>query len=173
MIEPIATDPQQPELDTQSSTVHNLQLMPKLTSTTIALVMGGAVLAGLITGGGVFALTRTQTASTGQNQPIAQVPTSSVKVGDVFGSSSDAFSDNVTGYLEIGGLRGEGSHRLLRPGGDSQTVYLTSSITDLDQFAGMEVKIWGETFAGQQAGWLMDVGRIEVLDTDAESPVIE
>ena len=86
-------------------------------------------------------------------------------------ASKDAsFKDSAEGYLEEGGLEGEGSHKLLRPGGDSQTVYLTSSVTDLDELVGTEVRIWGETFKGQKAGWLMDVGRVEVLKVDAESP---
>jgi hypothetical protein len=35
----------------------------------------------------------------------------------------------------------------------------------------MQVKVWGETFKGQKAGWLMDVGRVQVIDTEAEAPV--
>lgn len=74
------------------------------------------------------------------------------------------FRDSTQGDLEKGGVNGEGSHHLVRPGGESQNVYLTSSIIDLDQFVGRKVKVWGETFAGQKAGWLMDVGRLEVLE---------
>ncbi len=66
--------------------------------------------------------------------------------------------------MEKGGLEGEGSHKLIRPGGDDQTVYLTSSIVDLDKFAGHKVKVWGETFSSQKAGWLMDVGKLKVLE---------
>lgn len=62
----------------------------------------------------------------------------------------------------------EGSHKLIRTGGPSQTAYLTSSVLDLNQFLGKCVQIWGETFAGQKAGWLMDVGRIKILDTCPE-----
>lgn len=74
------------------------------------------------------------------------------------------FRDNAEGKLEKGGVNGEGSHRLIRPGGESQNVYLTSSVIDLDQFVGRKVKVWGETFAAQKAGWLMDVGKLEVLE---------
>lgn len=74
------------------------------------------------------------------------------------------FRDNTEGKLEKGGVNGEGSHHLVRPGGESQNVYLTSSVIDLDQFTGREVKVWGETFAAQKAGWLMDVGKLEVLE---------
>ena len=75
-----------------------------------------------------------------------------------------SFTDSAEGSLTAGGIDGEGSHHLVRPGGDSQNVYLTSSIIDLDQFVGHSVKIWGETFQAQQAGWLMDVGRLQVLE---------
>lgn len=94
-----------------------------------------------------------------------------IKNGDVFGSSNaDEFKDSAQGYLKIGGLDGEGSHSLLRAGGVSQTVYLMSSVTDLDKFDGMEVKVWGETQAGHVAGWLMDVGRVEIINTQGEAP---
>ncbi len=53
---------------------------------------------------------------------------------------------------------------MVRPGGDSQNVYLTSSIIDLSRFVKKKVKVWGETHAAQHVGWLMDVGRLEVLN---------
>jgi hypothetical protein len=81
-----------------------------------------------------------------------------------------AFKDTSQGKIEINDNKEiiEGSHKLLRPGGPSQTAYLTSSVLDLNQFLGKCVQIWGETFAGQKAGWLMDVGRIKVLDSCPE-----
>jgi len=81
-----------------------------------------------------------------------------------------AFKDTAQGKIEANdnGDIPEGSHKLLRPGGPSQTAYLTSSVLDLNQFKGKCVQIWGETFAGQEAGWLMDVGRIKILDSCPE-----
>jgi len=88
----------------------------------------------------------------------------STKVKKTVGSADKKiFKDSAEGKLEKGGIDGEGSHKLIRPGGDSQTVYLTSSVIDLDEYAGKKVKVWGETFAAEKAGWLMDVGRLEVL----------
>ncbi len=80
------------------------------------------------------------------------------------------FTDSAEGKLERNDMTKimEGSHRLLRAGGPSQTAYVTSSVVDLSQFEGECVKIWGETFEGQQAGWLMDVGRLKVLDSCPE-----
>lgn len=89
---------------------------------------------------------------------------STVTKGKSVGSSdTKTFPDSADGKLEAGGLSGEGTHKLIRPGGESQTVYLTSSIVDLNQFVGKKVKIWGQTFSAKRAGWLMDVGRVKVL----------
>lgn len=84
--------------------------------------------------------------------------------GKIVGSSdTKTFPDSAEGELQAGGLDGEGTHRLVRSGGESQTVYLTSSVLDLNQFTGKKVKVWGQTFSAKRAGWLMDVGRVEVL----------
>jgi len=80
------------------------------------------------------------------------------------------FRDSALGRIEINDSDEvfEGSHKLIRPGGPSQTAYLTSSAVDLNQFLGKCVKVWGETFAAQKAGWLMDVGRVRLLDSCPE-----
>ena len=84
--------------------------------------------------------------------------------GKIFGSKDEkTFKDNAEGTLKVGGIEGEGAYHLERPGGESQNVYLTSSIMDLSAFVGKKVKVWGETFAAEKAGWLMDVGRLQVL----------
>lgn len=93
------------------------------------------------------------------------VPQSQIVKGSEFGSNDlSKFKDTAIGVLEAGGVDGEGTHKLLREGGPSQTVYLTSSVLDLDQFVGKKIQIWGETFQAQKAGWLMDIGRIKVLE---------
>ena len=73
------------------------------------------------------------------------------------------FKDNAEGILRDGGIEGEGQFHLERPGGISQNVYLTSTTVDLSQLIGKKVRVWGETFSAQKAGWLMDVGLVEVL----------
>lgn len=84
--------------------------------------------------------------------------------GQTFGSDDTrTFKDTADGTLEEGGIEGEGQYHLVRPGGDSQNVYLTSSSLDLSQFVGKKIKVWGETQEAQTAGWLMDVGRVEIL----------
>lgn len=75
------------------------------------------------------------------------------------------FKDTATGILSEndGKLTAEGTHILAREGGVSQNVYLTSSVIDLSKYVGKKVQVWGETFSGQKAGWLMDVGRIKIV----------
>ena len=84
--------------------------------------------------------------------------------GQTFGSDDlETFKDTAEGTLVTGGIDDEGEYHLVRPGGESQNVYLISSLVDLSQFVGKEIKVWGETQTAQKAGWLMDVGRVEVL----------
>ena len=56
----------------------------------------------------------------------------------------------------------QGTHKLIRPGGEAQTAYITSTVLDLDEYVGKNVKVFGETFGSSQVGWLMDVGKVEV-----------
>lgn len=78
----------------------------------------------------------------------------------------ETFRDTASGKIGINDNPNilEGSHKLIRPGGGSQTAYITSSVVDLNQFIGKCVQVWGETFAGQKAAWLMDIGRVQILD---------
>ena len=83
---------------------------------------------------------------------------------EVGSTNTTTFRDTATGTLESGGSNGEGTHKLNRQGGPSQTVYLVSSIIDLDQFVGKKVEVWGETIKAQRVGWLMDVGRVKIVE---------
>ena len=117
------------------------------------------VIAGIFSGYGLTYIARRNT-SMATSSPDK---TSSKKT--VIGSAdTKTFRDQAEGRLEVGGIDGEGTHKLIRSGGDSQTVYLTSSILDLNEFVGKKVRVWGETHAGKKAGWLMDVGRVETLE---------
>src|SRR3989344_4113161 len=70
----------------------------------------------------------------------------------------------------VGGVNGEGSYHIVREGGESQNVYLTSSALDLAQFVDARVIVKGETFKAQRAGWLMDVGQVKVIQLNAQLP---
>ncbi len=117
-----------------------------------AIVLGGI-------SGYVLGNKGTNEAKTGEN-----LKPSEISKGTVVGSDdTKIFKDIATGDLKGGGINGEGQFHLVRPGGDSQNVYLTSSSVDLSKFIGKKVKVWGETQKAQYAGWLMDVGRVEVV----------
>lgn len=90
---------------------------------------------------------------------------SSIQTGKIYGSSdTSTFKDTAEGKLKEGGIDGEGQFHLERPGGESQNVYLTSSLVDLSLFIDRQIKVWGETQKAEKAGWLMDVGKVEVLE---------
>ena len=72
--------------------------------------------------------------------------------------------DTATGILQEGGINGEGTFHLVREGGASKYVYLTSSMIDLNHFVGKKVDIWGETLASKKAGWLMDISKVQVAE---------
>jgi hypothetical protein len=84
--------------------------------------------------------------------------------GKIVGSDDlKTYKDSTEGVLREGGIEGEGQFHLERPGGESQNVYMTSSTVDLALFVGKKIKVWGQTQTAQRAGWLMDVGRVQVL----------
>jgi len=123
----------------------------------------------VIIGGGIFSgkfLAGKRSSSSGSGGLAkGNVSQEKIKKGEEFGLKDEqTFKDMVIGVLKEGGVDGEGTHHLEREGGISQNVYLTSSVLDLSQFVDRKVQIWGETFAAQKAGWLMDVGKLKVLD---------
>lgn len=87
---------------------------------------------------------------------------SSLVMGATYGSNDSAFKDMAEGVVQKGGIGNEGQFHLVRQGGADQYVYMTSSLVDLSQFVGHKVKVWGQTQKAKVAGWLMDVGRVEV-----------
>ncbi|MEK7525995.1 MAG: hypothetical protein AAB546_00785 [Patescibacteria group bacterium] len=79
-------------------------------------------------------------------------------------ADESTFKDTAEGVLEEGGIDGEGTYHLVRDGGPSKNVYMSSTVIDLGQFKGKKVQVWGQTISGKKAGWLMDVGKIKVLE---------
>src|SRR5438046_3186887 len=78
------------------------------------------------------------------NSPVSTTAGSKVMTTDngkksVGVSDTATFKDSATGTVQAGGSSGEGTHNLVRDGGPSQTVYLISSVVDLDQFVGKKV----------------------------------
>jgi hypothetical protein len=147
--------------------------MKRPTPVMLGILLVFAIGAGVATGFGGYKLKNKVGAGglIAEPTPLQQVAGDQVKDGQVFGVQDEkTFKDSAEGYLEDGGIGGEGSHKLLRIGGVSQTVVLTSSVTDLAKFTGMNVKVWGETFKAQKAGWLMDVGRVQVVSVKGQPP---
>ena len=126
----------------------------------IILIFAAVVLFGIVSGYIIFVLNK----STSSSRP-GLLGTSQVSGEKIFGSKNEKiFKDTAEGVLKAGGIDGEGSSHLERPGGASQNVYLTSSVVDLSLFIEKRVKVWGVTYKAKKAGWLMDVGRLQVLE---------
>lgn len=118
------------------------------------------VIAGIY--GGYYLSHRGIAATPGQASPESA---SAIQKGSIYGTNdTTTFKDTTQGIVTNGGIEGEGQFHLVRPGGDSQNVYMTSSLIDLSLFVGKKVKVWGQTQTAKKAGWLMDVGRVEVLE---------
>jgi len=153
-------------MDSQKELVHQLntdQVTTRMNkSVLIAFVM--FVLLGVGTGFIVSNILNVSSVTKSDGKEAVNANGVSVKKGDIIGSKDSDFSDNAEGMLKEGGVDGEGAFHLERPGGESQNVYLTSSVLDLTPFVGRTVKVWGQTQTAQKAGWLMDVGRLQVLD---------
>jgi hypothetical protein len=74
------------------------------------------------------------------------------------------FPDSAQGTLHEGGIEGEGTHHLDTGAGAEKYVYLLSTVLDLNSFVDKKVEVYGQTLAAEHAGWLMDVGRVKVIE---------
>jgi len=144
----------------QATTVQTPEMKYPALDKKTRMIIGGVFLfliaAGVLTG---FAVSK-KTASGGIT--TASVSTSETG-GKIFGSTdTKTFTDSAVGVIEKDGQNGEGTHKLIRDGGPSQTACLVSSVLDLDEFVGKKVKVWSNTMDAKTCAWLMDVGRIEL-----------
>jgi hypothetical protein len=131
---------------------------PKAITVLLVIVLVGVV------SGFLFSNKNSVSSTGGSTTTNGASNSSSVAKGTIVGSNDTAtFKDTAEGTLKNGGIDGEGAFHLERPGGDSQSVYMTSGTVDLSKFVDKKIKVWGQTQKAQHAGWLMDVGRIEVL----------
>ena len=147
------------EDQTKPSLIHSLEKSDKKISQTglpiflFIFVFIAATFFGVITGFFLKNLSKKPISST---KISGQAKTVGIK-------DKKTFKDKAEGVLKEGGINGEGNFHLERTGGQSQNVYLTSTAVDLSQFVNKKVRVWGVTFEGEKAGWLMDVGLVEML----------
>lgn len=122
-----------------------------------------AILAGIGTGYGIKAFTSSDSSPLAESSALPSEESNATVVETAGIKDEKTFGDKAEGLLREGGIEGEGAFHLERPGGPSQNAYLTSTTVDLEPFVGKKVRVMGKTFQGKTAGWLMDVGYVEVL----------
>ncbi|MBI2103788.1 hypothetical protein HYT59_02165 [Candidatus Woesebacteria bacterium] len=120
--------------------------------TAFVVVVGGVGTGWYLSGGGSLNLF-------GGKSTVPGVKVSENEAGI---SDESTFTDTAEGTLEKGALNGDGTHTLVRNGA-GKNVALTSTVIDLDSFVGKKVQIWGQTLEAQKAPWLMDVGKLKVI----------
>lgn len=125
----------------------------------LALISMVVVLSGVGTGYLLSGVGGNTNSSLGSKESTIIVSKNEAGIAD-----ESIFSTTTDGVLEEGGIADEGTHHLVRGSGVSQYAYLTSTSVDLDAFVGKKVQIWGETISGRKAGWLIDVGKIKVIE---------
>ncbi len=120
----------------------------------LGFILFVVVILGVGAGFGIAKLKGAAKTSSSQNAKVEQT----AGIAD-----KKTFKDSAEGILKEGGVDGEGNFHLERPGGESQNVYITSTTVDLSKYVGKKVRVWGATFQAEKAGWLMDVGLVELL----------
>lgn len=140
----------------QQSVTNSLPKDRKMLGMVIALFVV-AVIAGILTGKALA----TGGLNLGGSKSVAPGAVNSANEAGV--SDTSTFKDTAQGVLKEGGANGEGDFHLERDGGPSQNVYLSSTVIDLQSFVGKKVQVWGQTLSAKKAGWLMDVGKIKVV----------
>ena len=147
---------QRGNLNLNTSVLKKIPNPPKKENTYLIIGAILVVLAGVGTGWFLSG------SSKGKTQEVA--PGAKQTATEAGSEDEKTFRDTAEGTLEEGGINGEGTHHLKRDGNTDQFVYLTSTVIDLQSFVGKKVTVWGETIKGKKAGWLMDVGKIKVIN---------
>jgi len=143
--------------------VENIEIKEKTGVPTISMGLRIGVVASMILLGIGTGYLISRTGSSASTNGSSVVSTADGK--KVFGSSDTKnLTDSAIGTIEKEGINEEGTHKLVREGGPSQTACLVSSVLDLDEFIGKKVKILGITMDAKSCPWLLDVGRIELLE---------
>ncbi len=144
-------------IDPEADSKEEKEETMKFNSHIIIGVYAVIVILGVTTG---YFLSKSSIVGNTASTSSSTLPSSDKAVGS---TDTKTFKDSATGVIEAGGSSGEGTHKLIRDGGPSQTAYLMSSIVDLDEFVGKKVTVWGQTMTAKKVSWLMDVGKIETI----------
>ena len=162
-VSPTTSQPTKPTVEQSVLKPKVLKKFPKKISKKTLLYVLATLLVIVFGVGSGWALSGTKTA--GSKEP-SSAGAPGVETGAKEAGIADeaTFRDTAEGTLEKGGVDGEGTHHLVREGGPTKYVYLTSTVIDLEAFVGKTVVVWGETISAQTAGWLMDVGKIKVSE---------
>lgn len=123
------------------------------------------ILSSLVLGAGSGYAARQVGGATGNPTSTTQADNKTVVISENEAGvdNSEAFPDSAVGVLMEGGKDGEGTHYLDRGMGADKYVYLTSTVINMQKFVGKNVEVRGQTLSARKAGWLMDVGRIKVV----------
>lgn len=140
--------------------VKELEPLRETTTVTVNLPMILIGLAIIVAGGfSGYVLSRTTGSSS-----LTSLTGTGIVVKEVGLTCEQKGGEVPEGTLKEGGIDGEGTHHLEREGGPARNVYLTSSAVALDDFMGKKVRVCGDTMAAEQAGWLIDVLKVELLE---------
>jgi len=133
---------------------------PKGPSRSALMMVLGAI-AVVLVGVGTGWIISGRPSVSGSNQAVPGATKSETEAGI---ADEATFRDSAEGLLVEGGIKGEGTHHLDRDLGEEKYVYLTSTVIDLESFVGKKIQVWGETISARHAGWLMDVGKVKVIE---------
>src|SRR5258708_23835122 len=125
--------------------------MPIIITAGIIVILVGLVIGFLVSS------KKSTSMNTGTKNSIVGVTATEAGVKD---PSTIKGVTTATGTLKTGGIKGEGQYHLDRPGGPTQTVYLTSTTIDITPFVDKKVQVWGQTLASQNAPWRSEERRV-------------
>lgn len=138
-----------------------IKKFPNTMKSNMGIILGALFIVFAGVGTGYVLAGPSKSSNSGTSSEMA-APGVTEKKDEMGIQDEETFPDSAEGLLVEGGIEGEGTHHLDRGLGPTKHVYLTSTVIDLQSFAGKKVKVWGQTISAQKAGWLMDVGKIKV-----------
>ena len=123
-----------PSEQKEEALMNNVNMKSGVFTKKLMIFLVVAIVFGAMTG---YVLSKRGGVKTLSNE---EINSSSISKGTIVGSDDlKTFKDVAEGTLKGGGINGEGQYHLVRPGGESQNVYLTSSQVDLSKFVAKKI----------------------------------